>query len=63
MNYFMHKLLGAKVNKAAERKEPTWRARLQKRLKTLSQLSQLESSKDKEVTIIRHWQKEKTVLE
>ena len=49
--------MGVKINKAAERKEPIWRRRLQTKIKELKKdLSQLESSKDKEVSIVRHWQ-------
>ena len=49
--------LGVKINKAAERKEPMWRRRLQNKIKELRKdLSQLESSKDKEVSNLRHWQ-------
>ena len=49
--------LGVKINKAAERKEPMWRRRLQNKIKELRKdLSQLESSKDKEVNNVRHWQ-------
>ena len=48
--------LGVKINKAAERKEPMWRRRLQNKIKELRKdLSQLESSKDKEVSNVRHW--------
>ena len=47
--------LGVKINKAAERKEPMWRRRLQNKIKELRKdLSQLESSKDKEVSNVRH---------
>ena len=43
--------------KAAQRKEPMWRRRLQNKIKQLKKrLSQLESSKDKEVSKLRHWQ-------
>ena len=50
-------MLGAKVSKAAERKEPMRRRRLQNKIKELTKdLSQLESSKDKEVSNVRHWQ-------
>ena len=50
-------MLGVKINKAAERKEPMWKRRLQNRIKELKKdLSQLESSKDKEVSNVRHWQ-------
>ena len=49
--------LGIKINKAAERKEPMWRRRLQNRIRELRKdLSQLESSKDKEVSNIMYWQ-------
>ena len=49
--------LGVKINKAAERKEPMWRRWLQNKIKELRKdLSQLESSKDKEVSNLRHWQ-------
>ena len=49
--------MGVKINKAAERQEPTWRRRLQNKIKELRKdLSQLESSKDKKVSNIRHWQ-------
>ena len=49
--------LGVKINKAAERKEPIWRRRLQNKIKELRQdLSQLESSKDEEVSHVKHWQ-------
>ena len=53
--------LGVKINKAAERKEPMRRRRLQNKIKELKKdLSQLESSKDKEVSNVRHWQTLKT---
>ena len=43
--------------KIAKRKEPMWRRRLQNKIKELRKdLSQLESSKDKEVSNLRHWQ-------
>ena len=46
--------LGVKINKVAERKEPVWRRRLQNKIKEMRKdLSQLESSKDKEVSNIR----------
>ena len=49
--------LGVKINKAAERNEPMWRRRLQNKIEELRKdLSQLESSKDKEVSNLRHWQ-------
>ena len=49
--------MGVKINKAAERKEPMWRRRLQNKIKELRKdLSQLESSKDREVSNVSHWQ-------
>ena len=43
--------LEVKINEAAERKEPMWRRRLKNRIKELKKdLSQLESSTDKEIT-------------
>ena len=49
--------LVVKINKAAERKEPMWSRRLQNKIKELRKnSSQLESSKDKEVSNLRHWQ-------
>ena len=48
--------LGVKINKAAERKEPMWRRRLQNKIKELRKdLNLLELSKDKEVRNVRHW--------
>ena len=49
--------LGVKINKAVEKKESVWRRRLQNKIKELGKdLRQLESSKDKEVSNVRHWQ-------
>ena len=49
--------MGVKIDKAAERKGPMWKRRLQSQIKQLSKASsQLESSKDKEVSNVRHWQ-------
>ena len=49
--------LGIKINKTAARKEPMWRRRLQNKIEELRKdLSQLETSKDKEVSNVRHWQ-------
>ena len=49
--------LGVKINKVAERKEPMWWRRLQNNNKELRKdLSQLESSKDREVSNVRLWQ-------
>ena len=51
--------LGVKINKAAERKESV-RRRLQNKIKYLRKdLNQLESSKDQEVSNVRHWQTER----
>ena len=49
--------LGVKINEAVERKEPMWRRRLQNKIKELKKdLSLLESSKNKEVGNVKHWQ-------
>ena len=49
--------LRVKINKTAERKEPMWRRRLKNKIKQVRKdLSQLESSKDKEVKDVKHWQ-------
>ena len=46
---------GVKINKAAKRKRPMWRRRVQNKIKELRKdLSQLESSKDKEVSNVWH---------
>ena len=46
---------GVKINKAAKRKGPMWRRRVQNKIKELRKdLSQLESSKDKEVSNVWH---------
>ena len=48
--------MGVKINKLGEGKELMWRRRLQNNIKELRKdLSQLESSKDKEVSNGRHW--------
>ena len=50
--------LGIKINKTVERKKPMQRRRLQNKIKELRKdLSQLESSKDKEVSNVQHWKK------
>ena len=42
----------------AGRKEPMWKGRLQKKIKKLSKdLTQLEASKDKGISNLRHWQR------
>ena len=49
--------LGGKINKAAEKKESMCRRRLQNKIRELTKdLSRLESSKDKEISNVRHWQ-------
>ena len=49
--------LRVEINKAAGRKEPMWRRRLQNKIKELRKdLSQLESAKDKEISNVRHQQ-------
>ena len=46
---------GVKINKATERKEAMWRRRLQNKINKLrNYLSQ--SSNDKEVCNVRHWE-------
>jgi len=48
--------LGVKINKEAGRNEPMWRRRLQNKIKELRKdLSQLEASKNKEISNLRHW--------
>ena len=48
--------LGVKIDKVAGRKEPMWKRRLQNKIKELRKdLSQLEASKDKDVSNFRHW--------
>ena len=43
------------INKAADRKKPMWRRKLQYKIKELRKdLSQLESSKDKEASNVKH---------
>ena len=47
--------LGVKIDKAAGRKEPMWKRRLQNKIKELRKdLSQLEASKDKDISNFRH---------
>ena len=46
--------LGEKIDKVAGRKEPMWK-RLQNKIKELTKnLSQLEASKDKDISNLRH---------
>ena len=50
--------LGMKINKVAGRKEPVWKRRLQNKIKELRKdLSQLEASKDKDISNFRHWER------
>ena len=50
--------LGVKVDKVAGRKKPTWKWRLQIKIKELGKdLNQLEVSKDKYISNFRHWEK------
>ena len=50
--------LGVKIDKVAGRKEPMWKRRLQSKIKELRKdLSQLESSKDKDISNFRHWER------
>ena len=47
--------LGVKIEKVAGRKEPMWKRRLQNKIKELRKdLSQLEASKDKDISNFRH---------
>ena len=63
MNCFMQKLLlshtnrlRVKINKATEKREHMWRRRIQNKAKELkNNLSQLDSSKEKAVSNVRHW--------
>ena len=48
--------LGVKIDKVAGRKEPTWKRRLQNKIKELRKdLSQPEASEDKGIRNYRHW--------
>ena len=50
--------LGVKTDKVAGRKEPMWKRRLQNKIKELwKDLSQLEASKDKDISNFRHWER------
>ena len=49
---------GVKIDKVAWRKEPMWKIRLQNNIKELTKgLSQLEASKDKDISNFRHWER------
>ena len=50
--------LGVKIDKLAGRKEPMWKKRFQKKIKEhRKDLSQLEASKDKDISNFRHWKR------
>ena len=50
--------LGVKIDKVAGRKEPVWKRRLQNKIKELRKdLSQLEASKDKDISNCRLWER------
>ena len=50
--------LGVKINTVAGRKEPMWKRRLQNKIKELTKdLSQLQTSKDKDISNFRHWER------
>ena len=50
--------LGVKIDKVAGRKEPMWKRRLQNKIKELRKdLSQLEASKDKDISNFRYWER------
>ena len=50
--------LGVKIDKVAWRKEPMWKRRLQNKIKQLrKELSQLEASKDKDISNFRYWER------
>ena len=50
--------LGVKIDKVAGRKEPMWKRRLQNKIKEFRKdLSQLEASKDKNISNFRHWER------
>ena len=49
--------LGVKIDKAAWRNEPMWKRRFQNKIKELRKnLSQLEASKDKDISNFRQWE-------
>ena len=50
--------LRVKIDKVARRKEPMWKRRLQIKIKELRKdLRQLETSKDKDISNYRHWER------
>ena len=50
--------LGVKIVKVAGKKEPMWKRRWQNKIKKVRKdLSQLEASKDKDISNFRHWER------
>ena len=50
--------LGVKIDKVAWRKEPMWNRRLQNKIKELMKnVSQLEASREKDISNFRHWER------
>ena len=50
--------LGVKIDQVAGRKEPMWKRRLQNKIKELRKdLSQLDASKDKDISSFRYWRR------
>ena len=50
--------LGVKIDKVAVRKEPMWKRRLQNKIRELRKdLSQLEASRDKDISNFRDWKR------
>ena len=50
--------LGVKIDKVAGRKEPVWKRSLQNKIKELRKdLSRLETSKDKDISNFRDWER------
>ena len=50
--------LREKIDKVSGREEPMWKRRLQNKIKELRKdLSQLEASKDKDISSFRHWER------
>ena len=55
---FVTNRLGVKTDKVAGRKEPMWKRRLQNKIKEIRKdLSQLEASKDKDISNSRRWER------
>ena len=51
-------ILGVKIDKVAWRNKPMWKRRLQNKIKELRKdLSQLEASKDKDISTFRQWER------